>query len=186
MSEIVATINTRQIDRLFRRLEKNTNASSRRVLFNAIAQDMQAAVQKNFATEGRRVFPGGWRQLAASTRRRKAKTGKSKILQNSAQLKNSINARGTSTYAVVGTNKKYGRIHQMGGTINHPGGTPYIPFSSGGNSLGVRFMRKDGNYPPGTGFTKPHQIKIPKRPFLAFNASDIDLIEKRIGEVMVK
>jgi len=52
-------------------------------------------------------------------------------------------------------------VHQhvnFNGWINHPGGTPYV--NIGGKS---RWMKKDGSYPKGTKFTKPHMIYIPKR-----------------------
>lgn len=53
----------------------------------------------------------------------------------------------------------YAAIHEYGGTINHPGGTPYRVIDGR-----VVFVRK------GTGKrlrkTAPHEIKIPARPYL--------------------
>lgn len=53
----------------------------------------------------------------------------------------------------------YARIHEFGGTINHPGGTPF--FIKDGQ---LRFVRKAN----GARFakTKPHPIVIPARPYI--------------------
>lgn len=63
--------------------------------------------------------------------------------------------------ALVGTDVVYAAIHEYGGTIQHPGGTPYIVTSSG-----AKFLRKDGRYPAGVRFTKPHPIHISAQPYL--------------------
>lgn len=67
--------------------------------------------------------------------------------------------------AKVGTNVEYARIQEFGGTVKHPGGTPYL-FTSFAHHGGVTFLRKDGRYPRGTRFTRPHKIRIPARPYL--------------------
>lgn len=53
----------------------------------------------------------------------------------------------------------YARIHEFGGTINHPGGTPY--FIRDGV---IRFVRKanGARFPK----TKPHPIEIKARPYI--------------------
>lgn len=61
----------------------------------------------------------------------------------------------------VGTDVEYAAIHEFGGTINHPGGTPYIVTKGG-----ARWLRKDGNYPANVKFTQPHKITIPARPYM--------------------
>lgn len=55
---------------------------------------------------------------------------------------------------------KIGIVHEYGGTINHPGGTPYIKEANGKISF---VTGKTVNV---TGYTKPHTIKIPMRSFL--------------------
>lgn len=62
---------------------------------------------------------------------------------------------------LLGSKLIYAAIHEYGGTINHPGGTPYIV-----TGKGALFMKKDGNYPEGVKFTKPHLITIKARPYL--------------------
>ena len=85
------------------------------------------------------------------------------------RLKSSITSQktGKKKERSVGTNVEYARIHEFGGTINHPGGT--------------RFFIKDGKFIPVSEkkalelalqgkrlpVTKPHTITIPARPFMA-------------------
>jgi phage gpG-like protein len=53
----------------------------------------------------------------------------------------------------------YAAIHEFGGTINHPGGTPYRVID--GRTVFVR--KSEGK---GLRKTQPHEIKIPARPYL--------------------
>jgi phage gpG-like protein len=53
----------------------------------------------------------------------------------------------------------YARIHELGGTIKHPGGTPYKVI--GGRTVFVS-KREGADLPR----TAPHDIKIPARPYL--------------------
>jgi phage gpG-like protein len=64
--------------------------------------------------------------------------------------------------ARVVVNSPYGAIQELGGTINHPGGTPY--FMKDGKPV---FVSKQGagafhNLP----VTKPHTITLPERPYM--------------------
>ena len=54
----------------------------------------------------------------------------------------------------------YARIHEFGGTINHPGGTPYFIGADGK----AKFVNKaaGADLPK----TKPHPIEIPARPYI--------------------
>lgn len=86
----------------------------------------------------------------------------------SGRLRNSITHRRMSGLRwAVGTNVRYGRTHELGGTINHPGGTAYIVVGPGR----ARFIsNKKAAELQGQGRqvkrTKPHPIVMPKRPFL--------------------
>lgn len=53
----------------------------------------------------------------------------------------------------------YARIHEFGGTINHPGGTPYKIV----DGRAVFVSKAEGADLPKT---KPHPIKIPARPYI--------------------
>jgi phage gpG-like protein len=72
-----------------------------------------------------------------------------------------VEVQGDTVVGTKGSNVPYARIHEKGGTINHPGGTPYIV-----TDQGAIFMRKDGQYPKNVKFTQPHSITIPARPSL--------------------
>lgn len=52
-------------------------------------------------------------------------------------------------------------VHEYGKTIKHPGGTPFT-FVEGGRAV---FLKKGDAR--ATGITKPHDIVIPPRPFMA-------------------
>lgn len=76
-------------------------------------------------------------------------------------LRNSLtNARVGKMRWAFGTNVKYARIMEKGGTINHPGGTAYVTF--GGRAHFV----KNANAKWWMRRTAPHPIKIPARPYL--------------------
>lgn len=60
-----------------------------------------------------------------------------------------------------------GAVHEFGAEINHPGGTNYGYKTKQAASKGqVRFMKKGEGFMV-LGQTKPHQIKIPARAWLA-------------------
>lgn len=67
----------------------------------------------------------------------------------------------------VGTNLKYARIHELGGTINHPGGT-YYTIGAGGKAFFLKAERAQQLASQGrfVGRTKPHTINMPKRPYM--------------------
>lgn len=78
-------------------------------------------------------------------------------------LANNIETLETGPLKVtVSSNAKYAAIHEFGGTINHPGGTPY--FMRDGMAV---FVSNSGhgafhNLP----VTKPHDIVMPARPYM--------------------
>lgn len=103
------------------------------------------------------------------------------IVQNAAKVKapkksrtlsrsihHEVMTEGDRVEAIVGTNVEYARIQEFGGIINHPGGTPYIPWGEGNGPFegAVKFLKKDGAYPAGVQFSKPHKIHIPAQPYL--------------------
>lgn len=90
------------------------------------------------------------------------------IGKQSASLMRSIRViSSTSSAVIVGTSKAYARIHNRGGTINHPGGTPY--FLKGNKAVFVRNVtakRYNQIFNKEMPRTKPHKIPIPQRRFL--------------------
>lgn len=111
--------------------------------------------------------------------------------RRSGRLGQSIQEKVESTASsIIGTvysagDVKYARIHEYGGVINHPGGTPYIVT----RDYGAMFISKvaaekhGGNWP----VTKPHTIVMPKRSYMRSSLSDmkteiIDRMTAAVGE----
>lgn len=66
----------------------------------------------------------------------------------------------------VGTNLKYARIHELGGTINHPGGTAYTFGPNGAVFLSNAKAEQVAQRGGFVGRTRPHPINMPRRPYL--------------------
>ena len=60
-----------------------------------------------------------------------------------------------------GSNVPYANIHEYGGTINHPGGTPYKFIGDGK----IVFFKKTDPRAAKLKKTKPHSINMPARPY---------------------
>lgn len=87
-----------------------------------------------------------------------------------------------SASVLVGTDVVYAKSHELGLTILHPGGTPYIVTEEG-----ARFMRKDGQYPGGVRFTRPHYITFKAKPFLRPALDENrDRVMEAIGKALLK
>ncbi|GAM06329.1 HK97 gp10 family phage protein [Novosphingobium sp. MBES04] len=63
----------------------------------------------------------------------------------------------------VSSNAEYAAIHEFGGTINHSGGTPY--FMRDGKPVFVSNSGQGAHH--ALPKTKPHDIKVPARPYMA-------------------
>lgn len=155
-----------------------------------VAALIQEEIDDNFIGYGRwngsttDILSGGtnkWTPLAKSTvARYKAKgiTNLNPTLsRSSGGLRDSTQVSARGMRILINSNKVYARIHQLGGDIQHPGGTPYINL---GNT--VRFLKKDGNYPEGVKFTEPHIIHMPARPFVTISRATL----AEISEVLAK
>ena len=137
---------------------------------------MLRSVDKNFREEGR---PKKWKGLSPMTiglRRKGKKGGRPKILQDTGRLKGSIAAKIHKDHAVVGTNVKYARLHQFGGTTK-------------AKTLKIKQHRRKITQAFGRAITpkritvRAHDMrigpkKIPARPFLLFQKEDIEAIQK--------
>ena len=85
------------------------------------------------------------------------------VLEGSIKIAETARQDGTGVIGTWGsTDADYARIHELGGVINHPGGTAYFIREDG---MAVFVSNKDpraADLPK----TKPHQIVMPARPFL--------------------
>lgn len=130
-----------------------------RELTNAMSVSLMAITEDNFDSQGR----PRWMGLSSDYAKRR-KPGK--ILSQSGQLRDSIQAFSTANEAGVSSNLPYSAIHQFGGTIKHPGGTRYV-IIGGGMAVFVR----NSFTGPTHGVTKPHNITISARPYLPMSAN---------------
>jgi phage virion morphogenesis protein len=153
-------------------------------LYRIIAGRMHYAVEENFRTEGKRIV-GGWQPLSAGTLRWKRKKGAARqILQFKGQLVRSIQEEANNDHAAVGSNLRYGRIHQEGGTINIAARSEI--FKRNRYSRGVKKGKFKKGTTPGKGFTrKKHSIRIPARPFLKMNQKDLEAINNDIKRYLI-
>lgn len=85
-----------------------------RPLMKNISGIMLNSAEENFKEEGR---PNKWPELSKSTIKLRTKKGywPGKILQVRGELASSITSKYDDNSAVVGTNKAYAAIHQLGG-----------------------------------------------------------------------
>jgi phage gpG-like protein len=97
-------------------------------------------------------------------------------------LKNSIIVTQPDPLRVrISATAEYAAIHEFGGTINHPGGTPYFIDSATG--LAVFVSKNSGSRLLGANLpvTKPHTITMPARPFMGPSAR---AKKKRVRELV--
>ena len=96
------------LDRLFEK------TSDLKPLMKNIAGIMADSVEENFKQEGR---PDKWEELKKVTIKLRTQKGywPGKILQMRGELAASITSNYDESSAIVGSNKEYARIHQLGG-----------------------------------------------------------------------
>jgi len=177
--KVKGKIDDKKLDPLFRKLINNSKDLSRPL--DKILAVTLSSIEQNFQSQGR---PKKWQGLKASTKRKRGLEGKwpGKILSVSGQLASSVNGRVDGNAVLVGSNKKQARIMNQGGTIKHPGGTRFRFIGKGK----VRFLTRGQSLAGFSGITKPHDIKIPARPFLLFQDKDIDKAEKILAKHLLE
>lgn len=159
--KIVSSIDASGEQKTFSQLKK-----SARVLRPAlldIGDVLEASVDQNFKAEGR---PIKWKKLKPATIKARRQSGP-QILNKTGELSLSVVSKVKGNTVEIGSPLEYARIHNQGGTINHPGGTKYKVIGKGK----AAFLKKEAT--DFDGITKPHKIKIPARPFLLFQKEDI-------------
>ena len=85
-----------------------------RPLMKSIAGIFASSTEENFKNEGR---PDKWTDLAEVTKKNREKINKwpGQILTVEGQLASSVTTQYDDDSAVIGSNKEYARIHQLGG-----------------------------------------------------------------------
>ena len=97
-----------------RLLDLANRSANLRPLMKNIAGIMATSTEDNFKDEGR---PTKWTDLAEITKenRKKIRKWPGQILQVSGQLATSVSIFHDDNSAIIGSNKKYAAIHQLGG-----------------------------------------------------------------------
>lgn len=169
----------KDLEALWRQLpELQRNLFDLRPSMPEIEQVLMRSVEKNFREGGRyqvignKEFTGGTQKWKPSKR---ALQKGGITLQDTGALADSVFAQSGSDFIMLSAARIYAAAQHYGAVIEHPGGTPYIIV--GGRA---KFLKKDGEYPDGVRFTRPHKIVLHERPFLVIQ--DEDIVE--IGEIV--
>ena len=146
-------------------------------LLARIGEYLQDATRDRFKTQS---GPDGsaWQALQPRYQRRK-KQNKDKILTLRGHLRGQIHWQPDGDDAVlVGTNSKYGGIHQKGGTIQKPARQSTVHFGAGkAKHLFVKKKKAKRSLQVSIG---AHQVNMPARPYLGVNAGDQEQIRLRV------
>ena len=109
-----------------------------------------------------------WQGLSPSRvkqRMKRHKTGNMKILQDTGELRRSIRYKAFSNGVIIGSNLKYSKIHQYGGTIEvHRYGQYKRDYK------GHKYKRRNNSY------SYVRKIKIPARKYLGVTQADKERI----------
>jgi phage gpG-like protein len=129
-----------------------------------------------------------WQQrkkIAANERAKEAAGEYRAILTGSgggAKLRRSIDIISfNSSRIVLGSDRPYAKIHNEGGVINHPGGTPYIRTKDGR----MIFIKKEKMH-LAMGITGAHKIPMPKRQFIGNSKTLNKNITNKIYRILKK
>lgn len=164
---------SQQIDRYFERFTEIPSD-----VMAEIREIIDSSIQENFSVGGRYGTDnemGGGTERWEPSQRVKREGGQTLLVE--ARMRKEARVRVDDDSIVIGSGVIYGGIHHVGGTIKHPGGTPYAMI--GGRAT---FLRKDGGYPQGTKFTAAHDIPIPARPWAVVQNDDLEEINDVVVE----
>ena len=108
---IEITIDNKKVEKALLEIAQKT--SNLRPLMKNVAGIMADSTEENFKEEGRPK----WKDLSEKTKTVRKKTGHypGQILQVSGQLALSVTTQYDDSSAVIGSNKVYAAIHQLGG-----------------------------------------------------------------------
>ncbi|HED5569716.1 TPA: phage virion morphogenesis protein [Yersinia enterocolitica] len=145
-------------------------------LMRILANDMEDAVQENFAQQGRPEWMG-WSPRYAKRR------GPGQILQRSGRLASSIVSYSDNDTVMAGTNVIYAAVHQSGGKISIPARSQQAYYKqSKGGSVGNQFVKKSKSNYSEWNTIPSYTINMPARPFLHLTESDVESMEEKITD----
>ena len=153
------TLEDRTVQAALRRLARNTR--NRRDVHRKITRRVRTRVQECFQRSAD-PWGGAWAPL-------KLRSGQP--LRETNRLMNSIASASTSdaTSSTIGTNVRYGIVHQFGATIAAQ------PGNAGQNVVGPRFGSPFLRFQAGNRTIYAKQVTVPARPFLPIRGGKVDL-----------
>jgi phage gpG-like protein len=181
----------------------NARISDIKPILPILMSMVEMKIDENFAKQGRwngntsniNILSGGNRRWTPLSRKTLENYAKSKDKRPNATILNRHGGRGllgsigyrinNNSAIAITVGKPYAAIHQFGGRISHPGGTPYIVTKD----KGVLFISKKKadqlkKKNKQVFYTKKHTIVIPPRPYIVLSENDIaeiiDRLEKYI------
>ena len=161
--------------------------ADKRPILRQIGEELVASTDERFVSM---QAPDGapWKPLNPKTIQRKR--NKQKILTERGLLRGSIHYELNGDTLEVGTDRKYGAIHQFGGVVKIPARTQTVKVGTKGKNKG-RFMKAKSKaaHAIERTFTIPaHDVSIPARPFLGLSAEDEQaiqrIVEKRLRDAL--
>lgn len=157
----------------------------------AISEDMISATEDNFKTEGSRLGTP-WKELSKA--RIKQRGIAHPILQDTGQLAKSIQNAHSSNSASVSTNKAYAAIHQLGGEVKvdrmittrlRTKASGELIKQKGYSNLAV-FAKSSHKRFKESKTQVSYVIKMPTRPFIGLNKSDIEQYKQTVMDWVVE
>lgn len=119
-----------------------------------------------------------WAALSPAYQRRK-KRNKNRILVLNNYLAGTLRWQIQGSDLLFGTDRKYGRIHQFGGTIKHAARESTVYFRQARDgSIGNRFVRANKSNFAQSVSIGAHETTIPARPWLGIGREDALRLER--------
>ena len=115
-----------------------------------------------------------WKGLSSSRvkqRMKRHKSGNMKILQDTGELRRSIQYQADDESVIIGSKLKYAKLHQFGGTITT-------------KREGVYKHKYGPTKREGEKYSYQRQIRIPARPYLGITPSEVDHIKELLIQYM--
>ena len=155
----------------------------KKTILRQIGEALVASTDERFVSM---QSPDGapWKPLHPRTIRQKR--NKQKILTERGLLRGSIHYELNGDTLEVGTDRKYGAIHQFGGVVKIPARTQTVKIGTKGKNKG-RFMKaksKAAHAIERTFIIPAHDVTIPARPFLGLSSDDkeeiVEIVHKHL------
>lgn len=167
----------------------------KRLLTEDALHEVEGFMEDNFKNEGFGGSPWPKRKRGDGGRKRRLLVGQG----GARRMQRSLRVQAMGGVIRVASDVPYAAIHNEGGTINHPGGTPYITVGKSkarknGRRRSLRnfgearvaFLKKDGSYPEGVKFTEPHPINIPQRQYIGEHPQLSNRLQKAFEATLKK